>query len=336
MKYIPELTGLRGLAALMVFVAHASKDGLLPEFWKTNYGIQAVFLFFMLSGFLMGQLYLEKKLNSDTLKTYLTARVARIFPLYLVIIIASFFISNFIYADFRYDFRNPFNFVMGLFFIGAPKELWTVPIEVQFYFCFILFWYFYSKEKRNKFILIAIPIFTFLPAIAYILIRHQILHRMPTFSLFFFAGVLISILNNKGVFEIIKNKTPRVISTLLFLLVVINLVGMREVFGIVPVSICSLIVLILFFILVTVKPADFFLLRIKPMLFMGEISYSFYMIHRPVMKFFLGFDWSPAFIVTASLFTTALMSYVLYKIIEVPARKFITKKFSIQQSHIKV
>ncbi|HWY10488.1 MAG TPA: acyltransferase [Bacteroidia bacterium] len=147
---MPELTGLRGLAALMVFVSHLSKDGLIPAFFARYYSIQGVILFFMLSGFLMGQLYLDKQFTNKNLHGYIKARIARIFPLYFLILLTSFLISNYIYTGFYYDFRNQVKFITGLFFLGAPYELWTVPIEVQFYGCFILFWYFYAKEKRNK------------------------------------------------------------------------------------------------------------------------------------------------------------------------------------------
>ena len=332
MKYIPELTGIRGLAALMVFVAHASKDRLIPEFLGISYGMQGVFLFFTLSGFLMGQLYLQRKLSKETLKIYLTARVARIFPLYLVILIASFLISNFIYNNFHYDFRDPLKFLLGLFFINTPYELWTVPIEVQFYGGFILFWYFYSKEKRNKLILILIPIFILIPSIAYFIIKHKIPHVMPSFSLFFFFGVLLSVLKVKGSLETIRNKVPAFVSWLILLLFIINLAGMRKLLGVSEIrpwqNTYSLVLLALFFILVITKPENFLGLRIKPMIFLGEISYSFYMIHRPIMKITGSYNWHPYMTLIVSLGVTIIIAYFLFRTIEVPARKFITRKFT--------
>ena len=88
MKYIPELTGLRALAALMVFAGHASKDGLLPEFLGISYSMQGVFLFFVLSGFLITYLLLKEEEITGTIsiKDFYIRRVLRIWPLYFLII----------------------------------------------------------------------------------------------------------------------------------------------------------------------------------------------------------------------------------------------------------
>jgi len=56
MKYIHTLTGLRGLAALIVFVSHSANVGLLPHFFGTGFGQVGVMIFFLLSGFLMSHL----------------------------------------------------------------------------------------------------------------------------------------------------------------------------------------------------------------------------------------------------------------------------------------
>lgn len=330
MKYIPELTGLRALAALMVFAGHASKDGLLPEFLGISYSMQGVFLFFVLSGYLLGQLYLNREFNTTSLKNYLSARAGRVFPLYLLIVIAAFIISNFIYNDFHYDFRDPVKFLLAIFFINTPHELWTVPIEVQFYACFILFWFFYSKEKKNLFILIALPFLILLPSIIFLKLYHRIPHVMPTYSLFFFTGVLFSILKSKGKLEIIKNKIPSLFSWLILLLFILNLSGIRKLMGVTDThashNIYSLVILAIFFVMVISKPDDFILLRLKPVIFIGEISYGFYLIHRPIMKIFLINDWPSSVIILSSFAATILISYILFKTLEVPSRKFITRK----------
>jgi peptidoglycan/LPS O-acetylase OafA/YrhL len=89
------LTGLRGIAALTVFVAHSSFQELIPalrplctfSMWHT----QAVDLFFMLSGFVLIQVY-AGKLGMDgrgSWKSYFAARFARIVPLYTITLLAA-------------------------------------------------------------------------------------------------------------------------------------------------------------------------------------------------------------------------------------------------------
>jgi peptidoglycan/LPS O-acetylase OafA/YrhL len=87
MREIKAHTGLRGIAAFSVFLAHAQFDQLWPGalwlgglyhlfYWQN----QAVDLFFMLSGFVLNYVYLkERRLKWGN---YFRARFARICPLY--------------------------------------------------------------------------------------------------------------------------------------------------------------------------------------------------------------------------------------------------------------
>jgi peptidoglycan/LPS O-acetylase OafA/YrhL len=87
MRDIKAHTGLRGIAALAVFLAHARFNDFWPRqawlaglysfvYWQNS----AVDLFFMLSGFVLNYAYLKgRKLDW---RDYLTARFARICPLY--------------------------------------------------------------------------------------------------------------------------------------------------------------------------------------------------------------------------------------------------------------
>ncbi len=85
MPFIAALEGLRGIAFLLVFVAHAS------QFVNTPYqlsGKEGLFLFFVLSGYLVTKSlvysmehYADKPL---VIINYVTRRVFRIYPMYIV------------------------------------------------------------------------------------------------------------------------------------------------------------------------------------------------------------------------------------------------------------
>ena len=94
-NYIPALTGVRALAAYLVFISHFAyifDDGFphiirrfLAEF---HIGVS---IFFVLSGFLITFRYYNSfNLTSNWFKQYLKNRVARIYPMYFLLTMAAF------------------------------------------------------------------------------------------------------------------------------------------------------------------------------------------------------------------------------------------------------
>jgi len=79
---IPSLTGLRGIAAILVVMFHVELGTRLHLFDAGYLGVDA---FFMLSGFVLAHVYADKfsKWNARTYIAFLKARVARIYPLHL-------------------------------------------------------------------------------------------------------------------------------------------------------------------------------------------------------------------------------------------------------------
>lgn len=90
---LPVLDGLRGLAALLVVFSHASGLGLhlLPGLDLTGVGKYGVYLFFVLSAFLLTAQWLdswrEGRVSFAFLRVYLVRRVLRIYPLYILVLL---------------------------------------------------------------------------------------------------------------------------------------------------------------------------------------------------------------------------------------------------------
>lgn len=127
---IKPLHGLRGGAALTVAIGHF--DGM-----PGAAGLGVV-LFFMLSGFLMGRLYMSTEPNPTAVWRYAVARLARIYPLFAVVIIGTILINISTSADIFYLKGD--DMVAHLLFAGAGRTVWTISVEVQFYVVFILIW----------------------------------------------------------------------------------------------------------------------------------------------------------------------------------------------------
>ena len=338
MKFIPELAGLRGIAATMVFVAHASEDGFLPRFIGNTFGKMGLMGFFILSGYLIAQVYLYKPFTTETSRSYLIARFARIAPVYFLVILMSFIISNYIFEGFHYDFTYKLKLLLSFTFINCPNEPWTIPVEVQFYFCFLVFWCLFAFKKLNSFTFFLLPLGLLIPTIVYAVLVNKIPHVMTSFSLFFFIGVFISGLQNKEYFEKIKNKTPSFVSILMLILFSVAYPVMKKKLGIPgfgwydPISI---MIVVFLFILVISKPSDFKILKLNPLIFMSEISYGFYLIHRPLMKITKE-EFGTGLLAMFILFSVSvIIAWLSFKLIEVPARKFIESRFNSRSKQIK-
>jgi len=177
-NYIPALTGVRALAAYLVFISHYAYifDGDMPHAFQrffTEFHI-GVTIFFVLSGFLIAFRYFDNfHLTGDWFKQYLKNRVARIYPMYFLLTIGAFV--------YYYFTREPaivgkFPSAIGLFFMhitfvrGFFHDLnftgigpgWSLTVEECFYFSAPIA--FFIIKKYNKFYaqIFAITAFGFL------------------------------------------------------------------------------------------------------------------------------------------------------------------------------
>ena len=88
---IRSLTGVRGVAAVVIVVYHYGKFRLDPgstdTVWAVPHGYLPVDMFFMLSGFVIGYVYRDAFLSEplQNYKTFLIKRFARLYPAYIVI-----------------------------------------------------------------------------------------------------------------------------------------------------------------------------------------------------------------------------------------------------------
>jgi peptidoglycan/LPS O-acetylase OafA/YrhL len=140
LTYRPTLDGLRGVAAVLVVLSHATvlRHGLLAFGWV---GVQ---LFFVLSGFLITEILVaEKDLPLPLyLRRFYGRRALRIFPVYfgfLVLLVALTPTAeemDIVRRDWPYlvTFTANFGRIQRAGDLGLPyRHLWTLAIEEQFY-----------------------------------------------------------------------------------------------------------------------------------------------------------------------------------------------------------
>ena len=174
--YFENLNAIRFIAAFLVVVHHieALKTRIpIPNYWDNKVilliGRIGVILFFVLSGFLISLLLFKEQqaTKSINIKNFYIRRIFRIWPLYYLIIISTFFIIPFIdfftIEGFSKDvvWSNLFvklclyvillpNLVLTLFGpVSYASQTWSIGAEEQFY----LVWPFLMKYIKNKWIL---------------------------------------------------------------------------------------------------------------------------------------------------------------------------------------
>ena len=148
--YFPELTGLRAIAAYMVYLFHFNPFQKNGFFWKyTNEFHIGVDVFFVLSGFLIAVRYKNQlEFSSKFYVAYFIRRFARIYPVFFILTLITYINQitpsllnqsftlfeilkhNLFYLFLNLTFLNTYFF--DLRFIGIPQG-WTLTIEEMFY-----------------------------------------------------------------------------------------------------------------------------------------------------------------------------------------------------------
>lgn len=147
---IPALTGLRGIAALWVLALHytlgAGREGTGFLFDVAAHGAQGVVVFFALSGFILAYVYDRQFTGGISAKAYgafIHARVARVYPLHLLTLLAWYFILYQSGILVRPQ-DNAGSFLMSLTltqawgpinYLSWNEASWTISVEA---FCYLL------------------------------------------------------------------------------------------------------------------------------------------------------------------------------------------------------
>jgi len=165
-KRVVCLDGVRGLMTLMVLVSHYF--GELPHgFGSLMFGWLAVDMFFVLSGYLVGKLILEKQQNDNFFQVFYARRICRTLPIYFVCLAVNVMLMAAIAAPWT-EFNGPFplwsyfTFTQNFFMaatggIGAHwlSPTWTLAVEEHFYLI-VPFLFFIIPRRRIAFVLAAI------------------------------------------------------------------------------------------------------------------------------------------------------------------------------------
>jgi len=308
MHYIKQLTFLRFLAAMLVVVFHFGKESLktnisfLQEL--INQGSIAVSFFFFLSGVVLAYNYFYKK---DLLfKSFIRKRLARIYPIYLFAFLASLLLA--MYVNNAYP-KGLSIILQGLglhaWVPGICLEInfpaWSLSVELFFYICFPLLASYFRKLKRSYFIVITIVLWG-ISAMQHYWFSTALyqpnnnffgqfnlyfpLWHLSTFISGMLCGVTIKDALENGYYKLTSLRLIYIGSMICFLLIVSTKNPIRP-------YIHNGLLAPIYFALITGLALDKSLLTKllghPSLMFLGNISYSIYILQWPVYLLFLIF-----------------------------------------------
>lgn len=132
-KIYSGANGIRGLAVLLVLFVHSANiffPGSKP--YLMGVGKIGVWLFFVLSAFLLAKKFIHHPLSPLLLASYLSGRFLRIIPMFIIALFFYYFLGYYSWDE----FFNILTFKTGF------AHLWTIPVEFKFYFLLPFITYF--------------------------------------------------------------------------------------------------------------------------------------------------------------------------------------------------
>ncbi|HFE2788810.1 TPA: acyltransferase family protein [Escherichia coli] len=331
-----HLTGLRFIAALMVYLCHLNTD-YFGVFVKEMFsqGFIGVSFFFILSGFILSYSYEDKLKNEVTSKRqFILLRLARIVPMHLLLampfILLTIHLKNF-------DFSKTLTNIL-LMQSWIPKEdyyfslngvSWSLSDELFFYLMFIPLIY----TSITKKVITAISIITLLLTIYFLKIiqteelNHWLYYIFPVSRLVeFICGMII--------YACWKNSRQQTVDSLLFLIsllpLLIAIYYSNNINNSLRYSLYYLLPMVIFFTscIYLKNGVIHTILSSKTLELLGKSSFIFYLIHQPIILFcfkIFGHNPGPLYLI-ALLVIITIVSIILYKLVEEPLELMLRKR----------
>lgn len=312
-SYLPNLHGLRFIAAILVVINHVEQFKAifnLPNLWGNHIviaiGKLSVIFFFVLSGFLICHLMIneESKFSTISIKQFYIRRILRIWPLYFLIVLLGLFLFPSILKlpNVNYDFIN----VNKLYFliqyclflpqiviincaIPFVAPTWSIGAEENFYFI----WPFIFKYFKNKilattiFLLLIVFITIFLIYINSHFINNnvfkfiiQVMLHTPIQCMFIGALGAFVIHSKDILFIMILKKINTRFFEMLTLLIIVSLIYFKGIY-IVPYISTEIYAFLFLLVIINAATSTSSIINLENsfMINGGKLTYGIYLYH---------------------------------------------------------
>ena len=333
-NHFKALDGLRGVAVLIVLLSHASNEGMWisPAMNFSGTGKIGVFLFFVLSAYLLDRQIIDKLITNQASiqywKYYFAKRFLRIYPLYAIVLILYITLTL---LGFATVIDEPYDIPLHLLLLKGESIFWSIAVEFKYYFIspiIVLFCASLLKWDVRKCL-------TYLMGITLICVVLQQVFSFSEISTIrfmpiFLVGTMISLVERVGLgnwtFSVSRRKIELsgILSLLLIFLSMPFLFSTFSTahFNVDASSMYFTYGLLWGLVLIAAKHGAGlikFVLELKPLRFVGVISFSMYLLHKPVLRLArMDLVWTEDFRLCVFAILTLIVSTVSYLVIERP------------------
>lgn len=350
---IPGLDALRGMAALGVVILHyhmyfdAGPDLII--FYPAYKGAEFfVDLFFVLSGFLLTQVYS----HITSYRELVVRRFARLFPLQwltlFAVLIGQYFYAQAWEKPFIYQINDTYHFILNLlllqqtglqagFSFNGPS--WSISVE------WIVNLLFFAILLRPKWILPSSIIFITSSITLLAISQPNITNFGLSFGFIdtsllrvffgFFVGVIAAKFLHTSTVSAVGTTTWDVVA-LISATTLLLFLGNKQVNEILIMQVLSVGLLMPILVISCAKGIKAGrLLAIKPLVWLGDISYAVYLTHFPLLLLVFGFRPHLPFSLNsgegmlAVLLFIVFVSHIVFNYFERPAQRFLRKILSV-------
>lgn len=335
LPHFAELDGLRGLAALAVFVYHFfNLTPHAPIFQFASLGYLGVQVFFVLSGFLITSLLLIDRREPSMIRNFYWKRILRIWPALLLYLCAAFTLAG---ASSQYVllsilFIANFEGLFGKTFQFGPT--WTLAIEEQFY---LLWPQVIRRFKVNTIFLMSGGIYALSVGLRTLvpIFRHDAI-AMP-YTPYQCDGLALGSMLACQWFAQNRLKTPArrlarffngPVSLLLWCgLLIVDVAIRRSNLNVsIQMTLATFFAYRLMALIVLKRDYRLQWLGWNPLVFLGSISYGFYLYHGIVLGYVCNWVSAPALRFAVSLSLALAVSYASLRFVEMPIRRLGRRK----------
>ncbi|MEM6634723.1 MAG: acyltransferase [Pseudomonadota bacterium] len=333
-QQIPALDGLRGIAALIVVISHLSNQ---VDFRYTGFGAGqiGVMIFFALSGFLMCHVTHNVQLSPASAWNFFVKRFARVVPLFVFVVLFSYFTYGRQIFGVTFQFYGMGDWDTVLHHLTLRKGysvLWTIPVELFFYALFPVYWAISSRGWAVWAVLALLIIQVLFVIPWYEALSEQHDDAVPTFLRLFsrLQYFLVGILAYRFCRSEMKNLDAVFIFSASLILLCYPQIYKSLTDTPAMVWRNESLMLLVFLLLLSASNSSLAnkVLGGPVMRHLGDISYSVYLTHVPVMLVVtqLVDTGTPVLFVSLVLAGTLAVSEVTFRFLEKPSRRAITNR----------